>query len=401
MGGGKIEVIGWDSGFSRHSEKILKQARLILGAPRLLALEQIPETAEKIPVDGKILERLPELLKRGLNTVVLATGDPLYYGIGSTLLRFVPPERLNFHPAPTAFQRLFAKLGQPWENVRLFSLHAGKSPVPCRAVLSSLLCAVYGDAQRPAGKIAAELIAAFPAAAERPAAVGCNLGLPDEQILRGTLAEIADHPAAAASLSVLALLPDETEKPPLPLGLSDETYIHHKNMITHPEIRAVVLAKLKLAPGVLWDLGAGSGSVGIEAAGLCPGLRVFAIEKDAERVRQIVKNIENEGSPNIFVRQGNAEELLDQLPPPNRIFIGGGGAEIFAGAFERLVPGGILVMTAVMLDTMAMMSRSLREHRLEFLTIQVSRAEEILPGKSMLRGENPIAVGVWKKDCGK
>ena len=397
-----INVIGWDDGFSGQAEQLLSQAQLVIGAPRLLDLPQVPATAEKAVVDGKIVQRLPELLDRELRTVVLATGDPLYYGIGVTLLRFVPAEQLAFHPAPTAFQKLFARLGQPWERVRLFSLHARKTPVPYRAIVSASLCAIYGDGQRPAGKLAAELIAAFPPAAERRAACGCNLGLPEERVIRGSLSEIAAEPEASASLSVLALLPDEeTEKPCLALGLPDDAYEHHKNMITHPEIRAVVLSKLRLAPGVLWDLGAGSGSVGIEAAGLCPELQVFAVEKDPERVRHIADNIAKEGLTNIRVLHGKAEELLEELPHPTRIFIGGGGKEIFEKAFARLAPGGILVMTAVMLDTIGMMSGVLREHRQEFLTVQVSRAEEILPGNSMIRAENPIAVGVWRKGIGK
>ena len=220
--------------------------------------------------------------------------------------------------------------------------------------------------------------------------------------MRGSLAEIAADPEAGVSLSVLALLPDvRTEKPCLPLGLPDDSYEHHRNMITHPEIRAIVLSKLRLAPGVLWDLGAGSGSVGIEAAGVCPGLQVIAVEKDPERVRHIAANIAREGLTNVRVCQGKAGELLDELPRPTRIFIGGGGKEIFEKAFDKLAPGGILVMTAVMLDTIGMMSSGLLEHRQEFLTVQISRAEEILPGSSMIRAENPIAVGVWRKGAGK
>ena len=398
----KINVIGWDDGFSTQAEQLLNQAQLVIGAPRLLELPQIPVSAEKAVVDGKIVQLLPELLARELRTVVLATGDPLYYGIGSTLLRFVPAEQLVFHPAPTAFQKLFARLGQPWEQVRLFSLHGRKDPVPYRAILSASLAVVYGDGQRPAQKIAAELIGAFPASEDRAAACGCNLGLPDEHVLRGSLAEIAADPAAGASLSVLALLPDDrTEKPCLPLGLPDDSYEHHRNMITHPEIRAIVLSKLRLAPGVLWDLGAGSGSVGIEAAGACPGLQVIAVEKDPERIRHITANIAREGLTNVRVCQGKAGELLDGLPRPTRIFIGGGGKDLFEKAFDRLAPGGILVMTAVMLDTIGMMSSGLRDHRQEFLTVQISRAEEILPGSSMIRAENPIAVGVWRKGAGK
>ncbi len=397
-----INVIGWDDGFSGPAEQLLSQAQLVIAAPRLLELPQIPATAEKAAVDGQIVQRLPELLARGLQTVVLATGDPLYYGIGSTLLRFVPSDRLAFHPAPTAFQKLFARLGQPWERARLFSLHGRKNPVPYRAILSASLAAVYGDGQRPAQKIAAELIAAFPAAAMRRAACGCSLGLPEECVLRGTLSDIAANPEAGASLSVLAVLPDDSaEKPGLPLGLPDDSYLHHKNMITHPEIRSVVISKLRLAPGVLWDLGAGSGSVGIEAAGLCPELQVIAVEKDPERVQHITDNIAREGLTNIQVRQGRAEECFAELPQPTRIFIGGGGKDIFEKAFEKLAPGGILVMTAVMLDTIGMMSAGLREHRQEFLTVQISRAEEILPGNSMIRAENPIAVGVWRKGTGK
>ena len=398
MNGRKIEVIGWDNGFSGPAREILEQAQLVIGAPRLLTLPEIPAGAEKVPVDGKIAARLPELLERGLPTAVLATGDPLYYGIGTTLLRLVPPERLDFHPAPTAFQRLFARLGQPWEKVRLFSLHARKTPAPYRAILSSPLAAVYGDAQRPAGKIAEELIAAFPEASERRAAAGCDLGLPGETVIRGTLAEIAADPAASASLSVLALLPDTSVGPVLPLGLPDETYEHHRNMITHPEIRAVVLSKLKLARGVLWDLGAGSGSVGIEAAGLCPELQVFSIEKDPGRVGQIEANVAREGLSNVQILAGKAEELIGDLPVPDRIFIGGGGRGLLEQAFERLAPGGILVMTAVMLETVALMSRTLPDFRREFLTLQVSRSEEILPGGSMMRAENPITIGVWQKE---
>ncbi|MBQ9338082.1 MAG: precorrin-6y C5,15-methyltransferase (decarboxylating) subunit CbiE [Lentisphaeria bacterium] len=398
MSGNKIEVIGWDNGFSGSAEEKLREAEVVVGAARLLDLPQIPASGEKVPVDGKIRERLPGLLSSGRRIAVLATGDPLYYGIGSTLLRFAPADRLDFHPAPTAFQRLFARLGQPWEKVHLFSLHARKTPVPYRMILSSPLSAVYGDAQRPAQKIAAELVAAFPGAASRRAAAGCDLGLPGEKVLTGTLAEIAEDPAAAVSLSVLALLPDGTETPVLPLGLPDDVYEHHRNMITHPEVRAVVLSKLRLAPGVLWDLGAGSGSVGIEAAGLCPELQVVAVEKDPERAGHIAANVAKEGLTNVRVEQGRAEELLDSLPVPTRIFLGGGGPDLFEKAFAKLAPGGLLVMTAVMLDTLAMMSREHAGERQEFLTIQVSRAEEIMPGGSMLRAENPIAVGIWKKE---
>ena len=395
-------MVGWDDGFSGQAEQLLNQAQLVIGAPRLLELPQIPASAEKAAVDGKIVQRLPELLARELRTVVLATGDPLYYGIGSTLLRFVPAERLVFHPAPTAFQKLFARLGQPWEQVRLFSLHGRKDPVPYRAILSASLAAVYGDGLRPAQKIAAELVAAFPAAADRAAACGCNLGLPDEHVLRGSLSEIAADPAAGASLSVLALLPDDrTEKPCLPFGLPDDSYEHHRNMITHPEIRAIVLSKLRLAPGVLWDLGAGSGSVGIEAGGLCRGLAVYAVEKNPERFAELEANRLAAGGSAMRTFCGAFAEVAPLLPDPDRVFIGGGGAELAAiatEAFGRLKPGGLLAVSAVLLESAALLiGELLKKHRVEVLTLNVSRAEPLGDG-ALFRAENPITIAVYRKE---
>lgn len=396
-----IDVIGCSGNvFSREGADALNKAEIIVGSKRLLEENELPGDAEKVIVDGSILGILPRLVTRSKTRkmVFLASGDPLYCGIGATLLRFVPPKRLRFYPGVTAFQQLFVALGQPWEKTRLFSLHARKKELPYREILRAPLCAVYGDAGRPAAKIAQELIQAFPAASRRPAAAGCNLSFPEEKVIRGTLSQIAKSAEATVSLSVLALLPeDNAAVPPLPLGLPDEHYSHFRNMITHPEIRAIVLSKLRLVPGVLWDLGAGSGSIGIEAGGLCSGLEVHAVEKDPERHRELRNNIEAEGIPNLAACLGNAEDLLDKLPPPNRIFIGGGGRELLEKSFEHLLPGGILVMTGVMVETVSLMGSTLTDYRTEFLTVNISRSMEITTGGFMFRAENPIAIAVYAR----
>jgi len=394
-----IDVIGCNgNAFSREGAEALDEAEIIVGSKRLLEENELPEDVEKVIVDGNILGILPRLITRSKTRkmVFLASGDPLYCGIGATLLRFVPAKRLRIYPGITAFQKLFAALGQPWEKTRLFSLHARKKELPYREILRAPLCAVYGDAGRPAAKIAQELIHVCPAASRRSAAVGCNLGFPEEKVIRGSLSQIAKSAEASVSLSVLALLPEENAVvPDLPLGLPDEHYSHFRNMITHPEIRAIVLSKLRLAPGVFWDLGAGSGSVGIEAGGLCPGLKVHAVEKDPERHSELRNNLEAEGIPNLVACLGNAEDLLDKLPPPNRIFIGGGGRDLLEKSFERLLPGGILVMTGVMVETVSMMGSSLTDYRTEFLTVNISRSHEITTGGFMFRAENPIAIAVY------
>ena len=373
----RLDVIGcFGMKCSEAGRAALAEAEIVAASERLLGIEGIPETAEQVPLGGSLLEVIPELIRRSgtRRVAVLASGDPLYCGVGATLRRFAPPERFRFFPAPTAFQQLFAAIGQPWEKAALFSLHARDAALPCRRILRSELCAIYGDARRPARELARELIARFPAAADRPAAAGCDLGLPDEAVVVGTLARIAADEAAAASLSVLALLPWTGSAPDFPPGLPDGEFVHHKNMITHPEIRAIVLAKLRLHRGVLWDLGAGSGSVGLEAALLAPETTVFAVERDAERFAQLSANGEAEKPGNFRPFHGDAGELLNELPDPERIFIGGGGQRLLEPAFARLKPGGILVMTGVMLDTVARMTSFLPECRSELLTVNISRA---------------------------
>ena len=401
-----IFVIGCNGNhFSTEAREALQRAEIVVGSESLLQIVNLPVEAEKVVLGNNLVAVLPQLIGRSKTKqmAILASGDPLFYGIGGTLLRFVPAKRLFFYPALTAFQQLFARIGHPWSDARLFSLHARKD-IPFRSILRSDLAAIYGDASRPAQQIARELLEKFPNAAKRPAAVGCNLGFPDEKIIVGTLAKIVRTSGAAASLSVLALLPNpELKVPCFPLGLPDHKYIHHENMITHPEVRAIVLSKLRLRSGVMWDLGAGSGSVGLEAAGLCPELEVHAVEKNPDRFAHLQTNIQTEGIGNIIAHQANGLEILDVLPPPNRIFLGGGGIELLTQSFERLLPNGHLVVTGVTVETVSQLSTVLAEYRKELLTVSISRTREIANGDSLWNAENPISIAVFtkpeKKSC--
>jgi len=395
-----IFVIGCNGNhFSPEARQALDKAEIVAGSASLLNIIDLPESAEKVVLSNNLMAALPDLINRSKNRqmAILASGDPLFYGIGASLLRFTPAKRLIFYPGLTAFQKLFAGLGQPWNAARLFSLHA-KTEIPFRAILRAELAAVYGDATRPAQKIARELIEKYPPAAMRKAAVGCNLGFPEENVFAGTLAQVARSHEAAASLSVLALLPDPDLKvPTFPLGLPDHKYIHFENMITHPEVRAIVLSKLRLRSGVMWDLGAGSGSVGLEAAGLCRELQVHAVEKNPDRLIHLSENIKNEGIGNIIAHAGDALTMLNELPPPNRIFIGGGGPDLLLQSFERLLPNGHLVITGITVETVALLNTALPEYRKELLSISVSRSKELASGDSIWSAENPITIAVFTK----
>lgn len=397
-----VEVIGC----SGEVQAVLDGIELLFGSKRLLAAigPGLPPGCECVELGADLAAVLArKLAERGeRRTAVLASGDPLYCGIGGTLRRLAPEAEFHFHPAPTAFQELFARLGEPWEHVQLFSLHGDSAFLPWRSMLRSPLAAIYGDAKRSAQCLAAELIACFPDASSRYAAAGCDLGLPEEAVVRGTLGELAANPAADRSLSVLALLPGGMNAiPEFPLGLNDENYLHGKNMITHPEVRAIAVAKLRPAPGVLWDLGAGSGSVGLEAAGLCPELELFAVERNPERFAELETNFRREGLKHARAVCGEILDRVAGLPDPDRVFVGGGGREleaIIGKAFERLKPGGILVATAVLAESVATLCRILPEFRSELLTINLSRGVPLC-GQTLFKAENPITLAVFRKEA--
>ena len=171
----------------------------------------------------------------------------------------------------------------------------------------------------------------------------------------GTLQSLACDGAReeCAPTSMLLLLPDERSgaAPILPLGLPADFYEKENNLITAEEVRAVILSKLRLpAWGVLWDVGAGSGSIGLEAAALRPGLSVYGLERQASRLELIRRNCRKLGCVNYACMQGEAPEALAALPAPDRVFLGGGGAaleSIMQACFDALNPGGLLVASAV------------------------------------------------------
>lgn len=372
---------------------VLSSAGVIAGGKRQLDLLPRSCTAERVVLGACAAEQVRELAKRAERetVVILASGDPMYYGIGGTAAKIVPPEHLCIYPGITAFQRLFASLGRSWSGAELFSLHGTERPLPWRRILNAGIAVIYGDRRRTAAGIAKELCFRFPAAAGRSAAIGSCLGMPEESVLPGTLGELAEKEVPA--LSVLAVFPSE-RRPGLPLGLPDAEYRHSCNMITHPEVRTVVLAKLRAVSGVMWDLGAGSGSVGLEAAGLASGLTVYAVEKNPERAGNLRSNAVEHGIA-LEVVEGTIAEVMPSLPDPDYIFFGGGSAELEA-AFARLRPGGTLVATAVLVETAARLAVSLPEYRTELLTLNVSRAGNTAAGE-FWRAENPITIAVFRK----
>lgn len=381
--------------------KVLKDADVLAGGRRLL--DWFPDfRGGTIELGSHIKEAVTTLLDlaRTRRVAVLASGDPLFFGIGSHFVKPAGDVKITIIPNVTAAQHAMSRLKLPWSETCFFSLHGRSSPLPWRQILAAETAIVYADPKRHPGVIAKELLRAFPAAATRAAAVVENLG-DDEHVFKGSLAETSKQ--TFSGLAMLVLFPPDAQAqlttPALSLGGDDSCFAHQDNLITHPEIRAVILSKLRLGPGVLWDLGAGSGSVAIEACGLCPALTAYAVEKDPPRAEMIRENILRAGLSSCQVRHQNILEAIRDLSAPRAVFVGGGGKDvgkIVTEAFTALRPGGRLVASAVLLETKETLQNSLKENRLEIVEVEVRRAVPVGSGQ-MIKPENPITLYVYEK----
>ena len=379
--------------------KIIREAEVLAGGRRHLSW--FPDfNGQREVIGAGVRELVPRLIEtsRVKKVVVLASGDPLFFGIGRLFVENLPAEFLTIIPNITAAQAACSRLGLSWQQSRFFSVHGREQRLPWLEILQSRSAIVYADAVRTPAAIVRDLLTHWPAAASRPAALVADLGGESEQVRSGPLADIAA--VSSSGLSMLVLLPDaDALMPPLGLGRPDADYEHQGGLITGDEVRAVVLAKLRLVPGVMWDVGAGSGSVGIEAAGLCSGLDVYAVEKDEQRCRQILANADAFGCPALQVVPGSILEVMDQLPAPDRVFVGGGGkdmVDIGQRIFARLQSGGVMVVVAVTLETRAVLAALLPEYLEEMVEIGVSRAKK-LGDYHLLAAENPVCLYCFQK----
>ncbi len=388
-----ITVIGIngdaDSLFAAHRVEISRADVLVGGKRHLTHFDAF--SGEKIAITGKmdaLAARLKTARQNGARVVVLASGDPLFYGIGGTLRRYFPPDALRFFPAPTAFQLAFAALGEPWHDAALVSAHARPLEAIIPQILAAEKSAILTDKTHSPAAITARLLAVgLPA--DTPCAICENLGRADERIVRTSLAEARSQ--IFAPLNVLVVWNPTPPAAPIAPGLPDDAFSQWRGQITKREIRLLALAELALQPGeVLWDIGAGSGAVGLEAARAQPSAAVFAVEKRAELCSHIAENHRRFPAKNYHWQQGRAPAALADWLNPNAIFIGGSGgnlAEIIAVAQKRLRPGGRLVVNVVALENLHLARQLLPDARVT--QIQIQRGEPIL---SLMRFKplNPV-----------
>ncbi len=400
---GRITVVSCGLGPAdltpRHIEAI-ESADVLAGGDRLMGW--FPEfKGARVTIGAHASEAAAELIgiANTQDVAVLASGDSLFFGIARLFVGKISPHNLVIIPNITAAQAALARLALPWHRARFFSVHGRKSTLRWRDILHAPVGIVYCDSKRPPSRIASVLVDAYPAAAERAAATVANLGTADEDIQYGTLRSLSTATCSGMSMLVLREPDASTMIPPLPLGQPDDAFLHENSPITHPEVRAVVLSKLGLRRGVLWDLGAGSGSVSIEASGICEYLQVFAVDQSPERCQQIQANATSAGRIRYRVQQGDALSVLSELPLPDSVFVGGGGRDLAAiveRAYAALKPGGSLVATAVLEESRAALVQALPTISREQVEIAVKRCKPLGNGTAM-KPENPITIVTFRK----
>ncbi len=413
-GRGAIWVIGVGNegaeSLTPRAQAIVEKAEVLVGGQRLLDFfPHVP--AERVRIGAKIDEVLTEVVpRRGeRRVVVLGTGDPNYFGITRALLRHVPAEDLEIVPNVSALQWAFAKAREPWDDAAFLTVHGRSMAGLVDAVRGQRKVCMFTDERNTPAAIARALADAGLSGYE---AILCeDLGGPAERVSRMSLTALAAY--EAHPLNTLILLGPEARPAQQPVawtpGLPEEAFDHRKpklGLITKREVRVLSLSRMALRPdSVVWDIGAGSGSVSIEAARLAPDGRVFAVEKNAEDVEIVRSNVEKFCVPHVTVLHATAPERLDELPDPDAVFVGGSGGKlrvILSVVAARLKPHGRLVVNAITIETLHDTVAVFRELGLEHdaILVSVARSRPLL-GMMSFEALNPVyIVTAWRGDGG-
>ena len=365
-------------GLSPVARRLIADAEFVVGGARHLKLAGPPK-CETLVWPSPIGEAIaPILARRGSRVVVLASGDPFFYGIGSLITAHVPIDDIVALPAPSAFSLAASRLGWSLQDCILLSLH-GRSferIVPHLQPRARILVLAWDETTAPR---AATCLEARGMGGSRITVLEA-LGGPRERV-RSVRADAFDMPGIDP-LNVVAIevaADPDARIIPLSAGLPDG-YFEHDGQITRREIRAATLAALAPRRGErLWDIGAGSGSISIEWMLADPANTAIAIEERPDRGARIARNAAALGVPALEIVTAQAPAALADLPPPDAIFIGGGAGDpdVINQAWAALPAGGRLVVNAVTLETQVLLHQRFKEQGGELVQMQIAHAAPV------------------------
>jgi len=408
-------------GLGRQARSQLEQAEVVIAASRtLLLFQELIGNAEQLDLTGKI-SHVPGWIENALaqqkKVVVLATGDPLCHGIASFLIKKLGREKLDIVPNLSSIQLACARFGVSWQDIKICSVHSkdagewqagadfrhGLYPL-LQAISEYDKLAVLTSPENNPGRIARMLVTEGMAQTFSMQVAEDLLKASEKLFEDFTVTELAGQ--SFNGNDVVLLTRHTPKRRQAFFGFSDTAFKQRKpdkGLITKREIRAVSLAKLQLTENsIVWDIGAGSGSVGIEAARISRQGHVYAVEKNTQDFEIAKLNARDFAIHNYTLIQAKAPEGLSDWPDPDAIFIGGSGGELSSlieYCLLGLKEGGVLVMNFVTLENMAIAIETLKktEWQWDFVQLQANRSQPILHMYRM-QAENPVWIVTVQKE---
>ncbi len=388
-------------------KKIIEKADLLIGGTDQLKLFNT-KNIETIEIKNNLSFIVDTInkYKNTKNIVVLGSGDPLFFGIGSYLIKKTGRKNISVLPNISSAAKAFSKINESWQDARLLSLH-GKNFQDISDLFSShkKFC-ILTDKTRDPAWIAGQLLKK-----NKTNFTMCVLERLDTDKEKITwfdnLEKIKNFNFSHPNIVILKqnsskLRAGELKSPGI--GMANSEFFHEKGLITKPEVRSIVSSKLNFISNshIFWDIGAGSGAVSIEAAGIINKGKIFAIEKNIQRINMIEKNIDKFNISNINIVHAELPKGLENLPDPDRIFIGGGGKDlekILKIAINRLTKNGRIVVNTVLIQNLDPILKIMKEKNLnpDAALIQISKLKK-MPYGDRFEALNPVWIIYGKKE---
>lgn len=392
---GRIYIIGVGSdglgGLTSRAREVLQGADLVFGPEPVFA--SLPELrAQKRTVGGDLQEALAEMTAQlgRKRMVIVAGGDPLFYGVARYLCDRLGKEHFEVLPHVSSMQLAFARIKESWEEAYLTNLQTHSLDEVLDRIRTAETVGLFTTETEGPHEIARQLL---DRGLDYFRMYVCeNLGGPDERVTQGELSELRDMEFAPLNVVILKRKPGRPDRPATAarfrrFGNPDDVFAQSRpksGLITQAEVRAIALAQLAIRPAaVVWDVGAGSGSVAIEAAQLSDPGPVFAVEQDAADYHLILANAQSFGVTNLKAVHGVAPAVFSGLPAPDAVFIGGLGHEVgrlLEAAWQALRPAGRMVVNLASLESLTQAYETLKRlaGRVEAHLVNVARGTEQL-----------------------